>query len=263
MKQLIRRRLLRGILSRVDVMFGTGQVALRVLESMGARREALVDFPFFLDLDEPARLSALPESAECALELRRSVGCERRGAVFVMLGTIVEKKGHDLGIEAFARSSARVADPVGLLIAGEGPDRSRLEQRVAELGLRHKVRFLGWKEPADMGAVFGAADVVLHPSRYDPFPVVVLEGMSWGKVIIGSDACGSVVERIRPGFNGFSFPSENIEALADVMVDVVRNPEQRKVVARAARATAEEWPMERATEIVYRAATRALRSRSG
>jgi glycosyltransferase involved in cell wall biosynthesis len=60
--------------------------------------------------------------------------------------------------------------------------------------------------------------VLLHPANYDPFPLIILEPMSWSKPIIGTIISGSVEERVENGINGFTVPSGNVEAIVQAML---------------------------------------------
>ena len=65
-------------------------------------------------------------------------------------------------------------------------------------------------------------------------------------------------DRIIPGVNGFSFPSEDVNALAGIMLDLVRHPENLPEIGAQARKTAEAWPVERGVEIVLEQAQKVL-----
>ena len=68
--------------------------------------------------------------------------------------------------------------------------------------------YLSWggRNPWGWRRFIWPRDVILHPARSDPFPVVILDAMSWSRVVIGSDVCGNVEDRIISGVNGFAFP---------------------------------------------------------
>lgn len=250
LKQLARRAILNVVLPRLDVVFATGRPGVRAVVDMGVSQERVVNLPVFVDLGEPERARQRPELDDAARSLREQVGCKEVGTVFAMAGQITTKKGFDLGVEAFARCAEEVDGPVGLIVAGDGPERTALGARVARLGITGCVAVIGWTEPDDMLAVYRATDIVVHPARWDPYPLVVLEAMSWGKPVIGSNACGSVQDRIENATNGFAFPSEDENALAELMRRLVVDRALRNSIGAAARATAQEWPMERGLDIL-------------
>ena len=258
LKQWLRRRFLAWLLPKPDIIFGTGRKARRVLLEMGARAEQFVDLPFLVDLDRPNLAKQEAEIQHEAQKLRETVHCGPGGVVFSMLGRLAAIKGNDIGLRAFAQCRQHAPRPVGLLIAGEGPERQNLEALANRLGLGNSVAFLGWQEPMGVEAVYLASEVILHPARIDPFPVVILDAMNWSRVVIGSDVCGNVEDRIIPGVNGFAFPSGDVAALAGIMLDLVRHPERLPSIGAQARQTAEAWPVERGVEIVLEQATKIL-----
>ncbi|MBU4233787.1 MAG: glycosyltransferase family 1 protein [Proteobacteria bacterium] len=261
LKKWLRSKYLRWLLPKLDIVFGTGKKALRLLRGMGARQERLVDLPYIVDLDRPRQASQEPEIKANAQQFRNLVGCASKGIVFSMLGNFIPRKGVDIGLQAFARCLRQVQKPLGLLIAGEGPERQKLQLLADKLDLGNSVAFLGWQEPEGVEAVYLGSDVVLHPARSDPFPVVILDAMNWSKLVIGSDVCGNVEDRIVHGVNGFSFPSEDVEELSRIMLHLVNQSENIRKIGRRARQTAEEWPAQRGVNIVLETAKNLLSAR--
>jgi glycosyltransferase involved in cell wall biosynthesis len=252
-KRIPRARFLRWLLPRMDIIFASGKPARRVLREMGARPESLVDLQFFVDLRQPELARKNSERVAASRNLRRRIGCEN-GCVFAMAGTVdLAKKAQDVGLRAFVRMREMTSRPIGLLIAGSGRDEPALRDLARRLNLGREVAFLGWQEPEEMEAVFLASDVLIHPAHYDPFPLVVIEAMAFGRPVIGSDRCGSVEERVVQGINGFSFPAGDVESLSSAMLELASDAALLANAKAAARATAEAWPMERGVEIVRQA----------
>ena len=186
------------------------------------------------------------------------VKCNGEGMVFSMVGTLMPIKAQEVGLQAFARCRQETECPLGLLIAGEGPDRPKLESLAHQLGLGESVAFLGWQEPEEMDAVYLATDIVVHPARVEPYGLVILETMNWSKVIISSDVCGATEDRVVHGVNGFSFPSEDVAGLSKIILDLVHHPEKLTEIGARARKTAEEWPVQRGVAIVMEQAAKML-----
>jgi len=108
-----------------------------------------------------------------------------------------------------------------LWIAGEGPLREELEQLARRLGVLERVRFLGWR--TDRGALLGAADICLLPSRYEPFGTVILDAWSAGTAFIACESDGPRAY-IRNGENGMLVPADAPEALAAAIRRVLDEP---------------------------------------
>lgn len=74
---------------------------------------------------------------------------------------------------------------VAFLIAGDGPERPRIERLIHAMSLEDRVRLLGWR--TDVAALLATADVLLFPSRTEGMPNTVLEAMAAGVPVVGSD----------------------------------------------------------------------------
>lgn len=116
------------------------------------------------------------------------------------LGRIVPKKGFDLLLEAFAGVSDLHPD-VGLVIAGEGTERDRLQSRALELGLAERVLLPGRLNRHDVVSVMRGAEVFVMPSRVEPFGIVALEAWRAGVPIIVSSR-GGAREFVEDGVSG-------------------------------------------------------------
>ncbi len=254
-----RKAFLRWLVQNVDAIFGSGIPARRVLLEMGAPEESIVDLQYLVDLNRPGAAKSRPETVARAQELRERVGCGEGGTVFVMSGQIeLVKKAQDLGLEAFAQMQKEASEPVGVLIAGTGPDEEDLKKVATRLGLNESVTFLGWQEADEMDSVYLAADALFHPANYDPFPLVVMESMSFGRAVIGTSTSGSVEQRVVAGVNGYPIPPGDVSGMAAGMAKVVDNTEHKEALQKAARETAETWPISRGVEIVRQTMKRLL-----
>ncbi len=112
-------------------------------------------------------------------------------------------------VEIFSRVSEKV--PSKLLLVGEGPELSKIQCRIRQLGLEERVHFLGKQE--DVSQVISMADVLLLPSEKESFGLVALEAMACGVPTIGSDA-GGIPELITHGETGFLSPIGDVEDMA-------------------------------------------------
>lgn len=251
LKRVSRAIFLRWLLNRVDVIFGSGQPAKRALIGLGAPCEKILDLQFAIDLDRPQQAEENRILKQQARVLRQSVDCHQTGVVFCMSGTIdSQKKAQGLGLRAFAECIQKTSCPIGLLVAGSGPDLDQLKALAQELGITKNVNFLGWQEPDQMDAVYMAMDVLLHPAHYDPFPLVVIEAMSWAKPVIGTSTSGTVEERVQHGVNGFSVPPRDTDAMHSAMMRFIEDRSLLDNASVEARQTSEAWPMMRSVNVI-------------
>jgi glycosyltransferase involved in cell wall biosynthesis len=132
-----------------------------------------------------------------------------------------------------------------LLFAGEGPLRSQLESQAAALGVARRVRFLGFVNQSQLPAVYASADLMVLPSEYEPFAVVVNEAMCCGCPVIASDRVGAARDLVAPVCPEFVFTCGDVDALATLLAEALPNRPRLESVARAARAHVQTWSPER------------------
>ncbi len=104
--------------------------------------------------------------------------------VLVALGRLHPNKAFDTLIHALAL----VPDAV-LWLAGDGPERQRLEELAAATGTAARVRFLGWRN--DAADVIAAADLLVSPSRHEPLGNVILEGWAQHRPVVATRSAGA------------------------------------------------------------------------
>ena len=104
------------------------------------------------------------------------------------------------------------------------------------LGLTGHVRFLGWVPNARMPALYDRADVVVMTSEAEGMARAYLETMASGRPLIAS-AIASARELVREGETGLLFPVGNDKALADRILDLLGDPDRRRRLGGAARAS--------------------------
>ncbi len=128
-----------------------------------------------------------------------------------------------------------------LLIAGEGPSRARLEAEVSRLELGNRVRFLGFVNQSKLPAVYAAADLMVLPSEYEPFALVVNEAMLCGCPVMVSDRVGAARDLVAPVAPDFIFPHCDVNALATTLQHAFADPARLRSLRQAVRARMETW----------------------
>ncbi len=123
-------------------------------------------------------------SEEKRNKVRSELGLSDSTLVVLHVGSFVMPKNHPFMIDVFQQFHQRHADSV-LLLAGAGPDRKSIEDKVARLGLADSVRFLGSRD--DIPDVMMAADAFLFPSIFEGLPVTLIEAQSTGLDCLISD----------------------------------------------------------------------------
>jgi len=128
-----------------------------------------------------------------------------------------------------------------LVFAGEGPLRARIEAEVSELGLGKRVRMLGFVNQSQLPSVYRASDVMVIPSEFDAFGLVVNEAMLCGCVVIASDKVGAVRDLIFPAQTGYVYRCEDTGALATTLREAFADPTKLAEIGEAAGHRIAEW----------------------
>ena len=124
------------------------------------------------------------------------------GPAIATVGALIERKGQALVIDALAQLPGTT-----LLLAGEGPDRARLETLAAERGVADRVRFLGAVPNERLPELLNAVDAMVLPSRSEGLANVWVESLACGTPIVISDA-GGAAELVRGETAGRIVPRE-------------------------------------------------------
>lgn len=172
---------------------------------------------------------------EGGADLRRSCGFTPAHQVVLFLGSGYARKGLDRVIDAFPAVLAK--RPLArLLVVGYDSAWERYEARAKSLGLTNAAHFLGGRRDAPV--CYGAGDLYVLPTRYDPFANSTLEALATGLPVITSDANGGS-EVMTPGEHGLVLPlTAATETLADAMV-AWTDPDRLHSVRADVRACAE------------------------
>jgi glycosyltransferase involved in cell wall biosynthesis len=150
------------------------------------------------------------------------------------MSRLVEGKG----VEDLLAASANILGRGGrLLIAGDGPERARLEALAGRLGIGGQVEFLGWV--ADANAFWSLCDVAVVPSRWmESFGLAAVEAMASGRPVVATRS-GGLTELVADGKTGAVVPQGDTAALADALRMYEKDLALRVAHGTAARARCE------------------------
>jgi glycosyltransferase involved in cell wall biosynthesis len=176
----------------------------------------------------------------------------------LVLGRIVERKGHDDAVRALgALPTAElvvVGGPPGAGLDGD-PEICRLRAVAAELGVADRLFFTGSVGRTDVPAWIRSADVVLAVPWYEPFGITPLEAMACGRPVVAT-AVGGLVDTVADGLTGELVPPRDPDRLGKVLAALLDDDERRAAYGAAGvqRARARyRWSRVVAdTEAVYR-----------
>lgn len=175
---------------------------------------------------DPEVFSSLPSKEEARAEL----GLRDDARVVISVGALVEAKGFDMIPEIAALTKDMEAT---FLIIGEGPLRRAIEERSSKLGVEDRVKLLGRKEFRETVKYYRAADLLIHPARYEGYGLVALESMAAGTPVVATNV-GGIGELIEDGINGFIVGSDPRE-IADRVLYLLKERDLREEMGAKAR----------------------------
>lgn len=186
----------------------------------------------------PVRIYMIPNgvedeayNAEAAPDTKTKKLVKDSGKYIMTISRIHPLKNIDVVIKALAR----IAQPVKLLIVGQGHDQMYLDQLyelIRNLGLEGRVVFTGVVTGANKFHLIKNAVALAHMSRFEVDPLVVKEALSQGTICIGANNTG-IARLITDGVNGYLLPTFDELKLAETVTFLIENPRNRE--ARAIR----------------------------
>lgn len=193
------------------VIVNSQMVADEIVTHFAYPRERIHLIQNGIDLSRYGETKLKPLRSETKATLKISEGKK----VFVLIGSGYERKGVAQAIEALARSGTRAT----LLVVGHEKRESRYRTLAKRLGIEADVLFLGRQE--NVLPYLAAADAMILPSIYDPFPSATLEGFAAGLPVVTSEACGArdIAREIDPGLVR---DANDIPGLADAIKIALR-----------------------------------------
>lgn len=153
------------------------------------------------------------------------------------IGTLFDFEGVDYLVKAV--NAIREREDFVCLIMGYGELEDRIKKLIKELKLENKVKFLGKIPHEQINSHYSIIDILVYPRRSKRItemvtPLKLLEAMSMGKTVIGSDV-GGIKELVSDSHSGILFKTDNVDSLVEKLTNVLDNQDLRKSLGVSAR----------------------------
>ena len=243
LKRLAKRLFFLVLRKLGDGFLAIGTLNAHYYQSYGITPDRIFSVPYAVDnafFREKAR-----EAARDRERLRRELGLSPGRPVILYASKLSEvKRGMDL-LEAYIRMSPdQVQEPHPyLLFIGDGSQRKTLEERA---GTRHwsSIKFLGFRNQTELPGYYDLCDVLVLPSIFEPWGLVINEVMNAGRAVVVSDQVGCGPDLVRPGENGAVFPAGDIVRLRQALVDLTGDPEKCRAMGEKSLELIKTWGLE-------------------
>jgi glycosyltransferase involved in cell wall biosynthesis len=178
-------------------------------------------------LGSGTRVEAIPNGVPSTGGRRAALDAK----VVVSAGRLTLQKGFDRLLPVWAKVAERHPD-WELRVYGEGRRLRDLRKQASELGLGGKARLMGYtsKLPDELAA----SSIYVMSSRFEGFPMVLLEAMGVGLPVVSYDCPTGPAEIVTQGVDGYVVPDGDGDALAGVLSELMDDPEKRRAFGAAA-----------------------------
>jgi len=223
----------RRVFSRAGFVTACSEDLAQRAVALGAARNRIGVVSYGVD---SRRFKPSPET-RAAFRARIGVGLDQ--PLVVAAGRLVRKKGFEYLIDAMAMLTG-----AHLALAGDGDLAPELRERAHRAGVLGRVHFLGNLPQDEVGAWFGAGDVVAVPSvrddsgNVDGLPNTVLEALASGTPVVAT-AAGGIASVVRHGDTGWIVPERDARALSSAVAGLLDDPARRERIGAAGRALVE------------------------
>ena len=176
--------------------------------------------------------------AQFGEDTRRRLGIPSEATLFLFVGSGFQRKGLAILLQALATLPAEAR----LLVVGKDKHEARYEAMAESPALAGRVHFMGGQK--DVRPFYGAADALVLPTLYDPFPNVALEALAAGLPVFTSSKSGAA-EFLREGENGFVCDALDRDGLGRRMAQFLHaSPEHRGAMSALARRAVESCTLD-------------------
>lgn len=210
----------RFIFPRINAVITVSTDGANFSKKYGAKSEQIFYAPHVIDVDHFNRGSKAAHKKRD--EYRDEYGLV--GITFIYVGRLWSGKGVNHLLDAFDQVRRNGGKEVSLFLVGDGPDEATLKKQCVERRIGNVV-FAGFKQKPELPSCYAMADVFVFPTLGDPYGLVVDEAMACSLPVISTSAAGEIRDRIDDGVNGYIVPPEDSVALAERMMEIIRDPD--------------------------------------
>lgn len=199
------------------------------------RMEALQLFPNLASKAHTLRnpVSAVPPTTPAErLAARQRFGLPPGCSVIGNAGWLIARKRFDVFLHT-AATVLRQRPEARFLIAGDGPERERLQALASSLGIEHALLWAGWIE--EMRPLYAALDVLLFHSDWDALGMTPIEAIIHGVPVVSSVLNGGLSEVLRPGVDAVVLDQHDVSKLAQAILHMLTNPSEASAMVNEAR----------------------------
>ena len=242
-----------GSFEAARVIAVSGWMKSEVVSTFRIPSEKVVDIPNAVD---PLKFEGAADNQAA----RRRWGVEDGDRLITAVGRLTAQKGFDDLIRAYPIIK-RSVPASRLLLVGDGYMRTELEHLAEQLHVKDSTTFAGFISDTELVAALRSSDVVVVPSRFEPFGIIALEAMAAGTPLVVSRV-GGLAEIVEDSVDGIEVEPNNPSAIASATVSILSDREFAARLATRGEEKAKSYSWEnvaKRTLGVYQEAARGTR----
>jgi len=245
-KAWLKKLLLPLIFRQADSVLVGSTLGKQMVKSIGIPEQLITLTPFAVD-----NSWWISQSEQVNVQMVRQQWDVPEDAIILLVCAKLQswKRPQD-ALKAFVNANVQNSY---LIFAGDGLLRADLETDAESLGVKDRVRFLGFVNQSQLPSIYSSADLFILPSDYEPFGVVVNEAMLCGCPAIVSDKVGAGYDLIRHGENGFIYPCGDLNVLSEILKEILPDQNRLKKMGTAATIRMKSWSPEENVEAIVQA----------
>ena len=204
-------------------------IANRLVEELGVSPQRVACISTGVDL---AKFDPALEG-----NLREELGISPDVALVGMISVLRSWKGHATFLEAATHLLQSSQRQIRFVIAGDGPGRQELTDKIAQQPWKDHVTLLGHR--ADVPNILASLDILVLPSyAHEGIPQIILQAQAMSRAVVATTV-GGIPEVVEDGVTGLLVPPRNAEALAEKIATLLGDPELRSRLGQTARTNIE------------------------
>jgi len=192
---------------------------------------------------------------------RSQFGFNPQDVLLIYVGRLGPEKNLSFLLRSFA-GAAKAYDHIGLILVGDGPERDNLQDQVRYMKIDNRVCFTGMIPYEQMPGYLCMADAFVTASVTEVHPFTVIEAMAAGLPVLGIQSPG-VGDTVEDGVTGFIAEEEDLATFTARMVRLVTDHQQRQEMGQRAQQAAENYAIERTTQMMLERYQAVIQKSSG
>jgi glycosyltransferase involved in cell wall biosynthesis len=236
-KRLIKRLIYPALFRLIHAFIPGGTRQAKYFEYYGVNSSKIFPARMTVDVTHIQKFIA-NLNAKNLLHIRQLNQLAETDVVFLFVGRLLPHKGILDLLDAFERLSAK---QVKLLIVGDGPLRKWVENKVQQ---NNKIHYAGRLTQEKLLEIYYAANVVVVPSHFEPWGLVVNEAMAVGRPVIAADCVGCIDDLIHHQKNGWIFQTGSVDQLRQAMEYFIEQSKHRLAMEVESAKIIADWTLE-------------------